>query len=52
VATGFLCHTGARRASTALDRLWRSVSADDAIDTTSADSFPASDATSMRVSAT
>jgi len=51
---GFLCHSGSGRASAALSRLWRSVSEDDAIDTASEDSFPASDApaTSIRASAT
>jgi hypothetical protein len=54
VTTGFLCHSGSSRASAALGRLWRSVSEDDAIDTASEDSFPASDApaTSIRASAT
>jgi hypothetical protein len=54
VTAGFLCHSGSSRASAALARLWRSVSEDDAIDTASADSFPASDApaTSIRASAT
>jgi hypothetical protein len=54
LAAGFLCHSGSSRASAALERLWRSVSEDDAIDTASADSFPASDApaTSIRAAAT
>jgi len=54
VTTGFLCHGGSRRASATLTRLWRSVSEDDAVDTASEDSFPASDApaTSIRASAT
>jgi hypothetical protein len=53
VTTGFLCHSGSGRASTALARLWNPTSEDDAVDAASADSFPASDApaTSIRASA-
>ena len=48
VTAGFLCHSGSRRLSAALERLLWSEPADDAIDAASADSFPASDAASIR----
>jgi hypothetical protein len=44
MTTGLLCHSGSRRLSAVLERLWFSEPVDDAIDRASADSFPASDA--------
>jgi hypothetical protein len=43
-ATAFFCHSGSRRAAETLGRLWcGGQPVNDAIDTASADSFPASD---------